>query len=141
MVSLDYTVFIQIINFLFLIWALNTVLYKPIRNILSQRKEKISGLEEGIDRSEQGAVEKDQAFKMGIKAAREKGNREKEAYENEARQEELKLIEQINEKARADLAAVKEKVARDAEQARQALLKEVDGFATEISRRILGRAV
>jgi F-type H+-transporting ATPase subunit b len=141
MVSLDSTVFIQIINFLFLIWALNTVLYKPIRKILSQRKEKISGLEDGIDLSEKGALEKDQALKLGIKAAREKGNREKEAHENSARQEELKLIEKINEKGRADLAEVRERIVRETEQARQALLKEVDGFAAEISRRILGRAV
>jgi len=141
MVSLDSTVFIQIINFLFLIWALNTVLYKPIRKILSQRKEKISGLEDGINLSEKGALEKDQALKLGIKAAREKGNREKEAHETAARQEELKLIEKINEKGRADLAEVRERIVRETEQARQALLKEVDGFAAEISRRILGRAV
>jgi F-type H+-transporting ATPase subunit b len=141
MVSLDSTVFIQVINFLFLIWALNTVLYKPIRKILSQRKEKIAGLEDGIDRSEQGAIEKDQALKLGIKAAREKGNREKEVLENEARQEEIKLIEKINEKGRADLAEIRERIVRETEQARKTLLKEVDGFAAEISRRILGRAV
>ena len=141
MVSLDSTVFIQIINFLFLIWALNTVLYKPIRNILSQRKEKIAGLEEGIDQFSQGAVQKDQALKSGIKEAREKGNREKEALENEARQEEIKLIEKINEKARGDLAEIRERIVRETEQARKTLLKEVDGFAAEISRRILGRTV
>ena len=141
MVSLNSTVFIQIINFLFLIWALNIVLYKPIRNILSQRKEKIAGLEDGIDRFQQGVLEKDQAYKLGIKAAREKGNREKEAHENEARQEEIKLIEKINEKARADMAEVRERVVRETDQARQALLKEVDGFAAEISRRILGRTI
>jgi len=141
MVSLDSTVFIQIINFLFLIWALNTVLYKPIRKILSQRNEKISGLEEGIERSGQGAIEKDMALKLGIKEAREKGNREKEALENEARQEEMQLIEKINEKARADLAEIRERIVRETEHARQLLLKEVDGFAAEISRRILGRTV
>ncbi|RJP94067.1 MAG: ATPase [Desulfobacteraceae bacterium] len=141
MVSLDSTVFIQIINFLFLIWALNTVLYKPIRKILSQRNEKISGLEEGIERSGQGAIEKDMALKLGIKEAREKGNREKEALENEARQEEMQLIEKINEKARADLAEIRERIVRETEHARQVLLKEVDGFAAEISRRILGRTV
>ncbi|MFZ2631849.1 MAG: ATP synthase F0 subunit B [Desulfosalsimonadaceae bacterium] len=141
MVSLDSTVFIQIINFIFLIWALNTVLYKPIRNILSQRKQKIAGLEEGIDQFSQGAVQKDQALKLGIKEAREKGNREKEALENEARQEEIKLIEKINEKARGDLAEIRERIVRETEQARKTLLKEVDGFAAEISRRILGRTV
>ena len=141
MVSLDSTVFIQIINFIFLIWALNTVLYKPIRNILSQRKQKIAGLEEGIDQFSQSAVQKDQALKLGIKEAREKGNREKEALENAARQEEIKLIEKINEKARGDLAEIRERIVRETEQARKTLLKEVDGFAAEISRRILGRTV
>jgi len=47
----DASVFIQIINFLFLIWVLNLIIYKPIRNILIQRKEKFSGLEADIERS------------------------------------------------------------------------------------------
>jgi len=141
MVSLDSTVIIQIINFLILIWALNTVLYKPVRRILSQRNEKISGLENGIDQSEQNATEKDLALKSGIKQARENGLREKEAFENEGRAEEKKIIEKINDKARADLAEIRERIAQEAKEARQALLKEVDGYAEEISRRILGRAV
>ena len=141
MVNVDSSLFIQIINFLFLIWALNKVLYKPIRRILSQRNETISGLENGIDKSEHDAVEKDLALKNGIRQARENGLREKEALENEARAEETKIIEKINEKARADLAEIREKIVKEAEDARLALLKEVDGFADDISRRILGRAV
>lgn len=141
MVSLNTTIFIQIINFLLLIFALNTVFYKPIRRILSQRKEKIAGLESGIAQSEHDAVEKDVALKSGIKQARENGLRTKEAFEAEAREEEKKIIEKINDKARADLEEVRAKIAREAESARIALLKEVDGFADDISRRILGRAV
>jgi membrane protein implicated in regulation of membrane protease activity len=41
----DWTVGIQIINFLLIIWILNLILYRPIRNIVRQRKEKIDGLE------------------------------------------------------------------------------------------------
>ena len=141
MVNLDSTVFIQIINFLILIWALNTVLYKPIRRILSQRNEKITGLENGIDQSEQSATEKDLALKAGIKQARENGLKEKDAFEKEARAEEMKIIEKINEKARAELVQIRERIAQEADEARQALLKEVDGFAEDISLRILGRAV
>ena len=141
MVNLDYTVFIQIINFLFLIWALNTVMYRPIRQILSQRNEKITGLENSIDESENNALEKDRELKSGIREARENGVREKEALENEARAEEMKMLEKINEKARADLAEIREKITKEADDARQALLKEVDSFAEEISQRILGRAV
>ncbi len=140
MVSLDGSVIIQIINFLILIWALNAVLYKPIRRILSQRNEKISGLSSGIEQSEQDAVEKDLALKTGIKQARENGLRDKEALESDAHQEETKLIEKINEKARVDLADIRERIAREVEEARLALLEEIDGYAEDISRRILGRA-
>jgi len=140
MVSVDGSVIIQIINFLILIWALNAVLYKPIRRILSQRNEKISGLSSGIEQSEQDAVEKDLALKTGIKQARENGLRDKEALESDARQEETKLIEKINEKARVDLADIRERIAREVEEARLALLEEIDGYAEDISRRILGRA-
>ena len=41
----DWTVFIQLINFLLILWILNRILYRPIRNILRQRKEKMDGLE------------------------------------------------------------------------------------------------
>jgi F-type H+-transporting ATPase subunit b len=141
MVNLDWTVGIQIINFLILIWALNMVLYKPIRQILAQRSEKMTGLENSIDQSEQKAADKDQALKAGIRQARENGLKEKEALENDAKAEEKKIIEKINDKARADLAEIRERIVHEADDARLALLKEVDGFAEEISRRILGRAV
>ena len=141
MVSLDGTIFIQIVNFIFLIWALNIVLYKPIRRILLQRKDKVSGLEDGIERFEQDALEKDQALVSGIKEARGKGLKEKMSYEDEARAEEMKLIEKINEKSRSDLAEIREKIIKEAEEARLSLLNEVDTFAEDISRRILGRAV
>jgi F-type H+-transporting ATPase subunit b len=141
MVSVDYTLIIQIINFLFLIWALNLVLYRPIRRIIAQRNEKIAGLETGIGKNEQDVEEKDQAIRDGIRQAREKGVEAKEALENEAREKEKEKVAQINEKAREELNRVREQVSRDMEAARRSLEGEVDRFADEISQKILGRAV
>jgi len=141
MISIDGSVFIQIINFLFLIWILNLVLYKPIRNIIIQRKEKISGLEADIGTAETKAVEQDQAFANGIKQARAKGLQEKEALLQSATDEEKEIIGKINERAQAELAKVREQIAGEADNAREALLKDVDDFAGAISEKILGRAV
>ena len=77
-VTPDGSVIIQIINFLFLIWVLNILLYKPIRKILAQRKEKIDGLELSIITFDKDALEKDEAFVAGIKEVWAKGLREKE---------------------------------------------------------------
>ena len=46
MIKIDYSLIIQIINFLFLIWVLNSLVFRPIRNILTQRRDKIDGMEQ-----------------------------------------------------------------------------------------------
>jgi len=137
----DGSLLIQIVNFIFLIFILNIILYKPIRNVLIQRKEKIAGLEEGIEAFERDAIEKEDAFALGIKDARANGLKEKEVLLTAAAEEEKKIIEKINKKAQADLAVVKEKIVKDAEVAKTSLLKEIDGFANAIGEKILGRAV
>lgn len=141
MISIDLTVFIQMINFLILIWALNFVLYRPIRGIIAQRREKVNGLESTIEQFEQDVEEKAGAIDSGIKDAREKGQKEKEALEQAAREEEMQMKEKINEKAKQDLAEIREKVARETEEVRQSLQPQIDSFADQISEKILGRAV
>ena len=137
----DWTVLIQMANFLFLIWVLNSILYKPIRNVLLQRKEKVTGLEESIEASQKDVHDKEDAYALGIREARFKGLQEKDHLLDLASEEEKKIIDRINEKAQADLAKVREDIAEDAEAVRQSLLKEVDVFAEAIGQKILGRAV
>ena len=141
MVSVDTSLFIQIVNFIFLIWALNVILYKPIRNMLLKRKDKISGLEQGIEISESDANEKEEAFSAGVKSARADGLEKKKSMLEEAAQEEMAIIQKINLKAQADLAEVKAKIAAEAETTREALQAELDTFANAIGQKILGRAI
>jgi len=137
----DWSILIQMVNFIFLIFILNIILYKPIRSVLIQRKEKITGLEDGTEAFERDALEKEDAFASGIKEARANGLKEKEALLTAAAEEEKKIIEKINKKAQANLSEVKEKIAKDAGVVKTSLLKEIDGFARAIGEKILGRAV
>ncbi|MBU2621221.1 MAG: ATP synthase F0 subunit B [Proteobacteria bacterium] len=141
MINVDKSVFIQIINFLFLIWAMNVVLYKPIRKILLQRKEKIDGLEQSIENFGKNAQEKEEAYASGIKEARVKGQKEKEALLSAAQNEEKQLIEKINKKAQEDLVQMRDKITKDAESVRISLQNEVDTFAAAIGQKILGRVI
>ncbi len=140
-VTPDSSIVIQIINFLFIIWALNLLLYKPIRKILIQRKEKINGLELAIETSAKDTQEKDEAFAAGIKEARARGLKQKETLLQQAADEEKAIIAGINQKAQAELAEIRQKVKKDAEIARESLRKEINSFANQICQKILGRAV
>jgi len=138
-VTPDGSVLIQIVNFVFLIWVLNLLLYRPIRKILAQRKEKIDGLELSIETSDKDALEKDQAFAAGIKEARGRGLKERETLVQQAANEEKSIIAEINSKAQAELAEVRAKIRNEAEVVRKSLQKEVDHFADQICQKILGR--
>ncbi len=141
MIKIDGSLFIQIINFIFLIWALNVVLYKPVRNMILKRKEKIEGLEESIEAFEREAREKENLLTSSIREARNEGMKEKEALLAEAAAKEKEIIERINQKAREELMALREKIARDAQAVREALEKEVGKYAEAIAEKILGRAI
>jgi F-type H+-transporting ATPase subunit b len=141
MVSVDGSVFIQIVNFLFLIWVLNFILYRPIRNVMRQRKEKADGMQHNIDALSEAAREKDDAFSSGIRDARVRGLKQKEALLAEAAEEEKRIIAEINAKAQAEMAAVREKLEAETVGARADLEKELDTFADAIGQKILGRAV
>lgn len=141
MVSIDGSVIIQIVNFLVLIFIMNLVCYKPIRKILLDRKSKVDGLEGSIDTLSGDAVEKDKAYSDGLRAARAKGQKEKEAMMDVASAEEKALIAKITEDAQAELGEIKAKIASETDTVRAALQKEVDTFAGAITEKILGRAI
>jgi F-type H+-transporting ATPase subunit b len=131
----------SIINFLALIFILNAILYKPIRRILSKRKEVFGDLDQTIRDSIADAEEKDSAYGAGLKAARAKGLKEKDVFLQAAAEEEKSILDQMNRKNQENLAEVQAKIAEDAEAAKASLLDEVEVFAEAISRKILGRAV
>lgn len=141
MISLDKSLFVQIVNFIFLILVLNSVLYKPIRKILLQRKEKFNKLEQNIDTFDKDSQEKDESYLSGIKQARLKGVREKENLLQSASSEEREIVDTINATAQKDLEAIRAQVARDAEAVKLSLQQEIDVFAEAIKEKILGRAV
>ncbi|MFZ0133308.1 MAG: ATP synthase F0 subunit B [Desulfobacterales bacterium] len=137
----DWTFLLQMANFLFLIWILNLIVYKPIRNVLQRRQQKVSGLEESITSARKDVIDKEDAFMAAIRDARAKGMKKKEALMTEATEEEKRIIAKINAKAQADLAAVREKIVAEADSARSSLMQEIDTFAEAIGHKILGRAL
>ena len=136
----DISMVYQMINFLVLLFVLNLVLYKPIRNVLLERKAKIEGMQEGAQKASKDLVAGEDAYKDGLKQARSKGLKEKETFIEAASQEEKEIIDKINKKAQANLAEIKKQVADETEQARKALEGEVEAYAKAIGEKILGRA-
>ncbi|MDI6795682.1 MAG: ATP synthase F0 subunit B [Desulfatibacillaceae bacterium] len=137
----DSTVFIQIVNFLVLIFLMNIVVYKPIRSILARRREKIGGLSGDIGTARKTALEKEQELERALAAARSEGQKKKEALTEAAMAQEQKVIADINEKAATQLEQMRTKIAKDVAQAEKALEEQISAFAEAIAEKIMGRAL
>ena len=136
----DISLVYQMINFLILLFVLNLVLYKPIRNVLLERKAKIEGMQAEAQKAAEDLVVGEDNYKDGLKKARSEGLKHKETFIEEASKEEKEIINRINKKAQANLADIKKQVADQTEQARKALEGEVEIYARAIGEKILGRA-
>ena len=139
MIALDWTLFVQIINFLVLVYLLNMVLFKPIRRVLLERQARLTAYEDeiaGLGDNQQGILgEVDQQ----LATARREGLGLREKLRQEGSQEESSLLEQVKKEVDAEWTKVEAKIKKDMAKAREALRAQAQDFATALSAKILGR--
>jgi F-type H+-transporting ATPase subunit b len=140
-VSIDYTVFLQIINFLLLIFILNVLLYKPIMGILEKRQKQFDDSQEEIRRLNQDVEKKmleyEEKSRQAKLAALElknqamaEGTETAKAVINAVRGEIPKIVESFNEK-----------LGKEVEEARKILTGQSQKISREIAEKVLGRSV
>jgi F-type H+-transporting ATPase subunit b len=141
MVDIDYTVFIQLVNFLLLIWILNQVLYKPLLRIMDRRKqildkaqEEVKSVQDTIDRRVAAYEEKIRAAKM--EAMGQKGDLAKEGSD---------AAKVITDKAKGEISGMmsefQAKLEKELASAREILRNQSLRISSEIAEKVLGRSI
>ena len=141
MLKIDYTVIIQIANFLCLLFLLNIILFRPIRRILGQRRGEMNTFQEMIEDFQGRYTQHENDLEERMIEARRQGNREKEDIKDAALEEEKGVLQEANASAGQRIDRAKEDIGRKALHARQSLEKEVEVFSQELAEKILGRGV
>ncbi|MBW6510818.1 MAG: ATP synthase F0 subunit B [Desulfuromonadaceae bacterium] len=141
MISIDWTIILQFVNFLVLMAVLNALLYRPLRKVLAQRKEKIDGSHQRAKDLEAQIEEKMTRYQEQLQAAKVKGSQERAEMRSAATAEEAKLIGAAREEAAQRLLVLKGKVAEEAAVAEKTLRAETEGIAGSIAAKVLGRAL
>ena len=141
MLKVDYTLFIQIANFLFLLFLLNILLYRPIRKILGRRTEEMNSFQDAIgdfqNQSARYAIE----LEENMVEARKKGYKEKENLKGEGLAEEKGVLQEAISSTEGKIGKAKEEIGLKAVEARQSLENEVNLFSQELAEKILGRSI
>lgn len=139
MISVDWTLGLQFLNFIILLIILNKILYQPLRKIIDERSDKITGLYAGAKDLEAGIDEKMQRYQQQLSDARLQANEERNKLKKAASEEEAKLLSEARGNASSRLETIKSQVAIEAEAASKTLKKEAKTLAEQIASKILGR--
>jgi len=140
-ISLDYTLFLQMVNFLALIFILNLLLYKPILGIIDKRKKRLQDTEEGIRQLQQSVEERMAAYEEKLRLAKLEALEKK----NEIIKEGADVAKGLLETARSEIPAMMEQfhgeLSREISEAKNILTNQSRRISVDIAEKLLGRSI
>jgi F-type H+-transporting ATPase subunit b len=137
----DYTIFIQIVTFLALIFILNFLLYKPILTIIDRRKKQLEELENEIklfnDSVDKRAAEYDEKLKL----AKTNASEIKKEIIKEGADKAKSIVDAVRNEIPLMAQEFQEKMDKEIMAARQILEGQSKRLSLEIAEKVLGRSV
>ena len=128
----------QIVNFLLLVVILRLVLYKPVLNMLAQRKERIAQSMKDAERASAAAQEAEQEKAKILEAAR----REAQEIRAQATRDAEKIAQDVRSRADVEAQEIRMRSQADAEKMVEAALadanKQIADLAILATERLLG---
>jgi len=137
----DYTLFIQMVNFLVLLFFLNLILFRPIRKVIKKRNQIMDDFNKDITSMSDRAQESMEQFEQKILGARQEGIARIQSMKDEGEEAEARLIAATNQEVQGKIEAAREKVASEIQGARTQLQEQVQSFSVALAEKILGRSI
>ncbi|NTW17653.1 MAG: ATP synthase F0 subunit B [Syntrophaceae bacterium] len=141
MISIDYTLLIQMVNFVVLMFILNLLLYKPVLGIIDKRKKNLQDIEEEIKRLNQSVDERMAAYEEKLRLAKMQALEKKQEIMGEGAEQAKSFIEA----AKGDIPGMMEKfhadMNREVDEARRILTNQSRKISIEIAEKLLGRSL
>ncbi len=141
MLEINSTLFIQIGNFLLLVFLLNIFLYRPIRRVLSQRNQETNSLEKTIADYQERSEEDEKNIADRMVLARKEGYSEKEGFKGRGREEEKGILQETNSSVEEKIGSARKEMEIRLAEARERLEDELGSFSRELAQKILGRDI
>jgi F-type H+-transporting ATPase subunit b len=141
MLDINTSLFVQIANFLVLLFVLNLLFYRPIRKILSKRSGEMDSLQQMVDDYVEKSAQREKGIEDSMVLARKEGFQEKEGLRGQGIEEEKGLLQEASSALEERVSTAKEEIDKKMADVRKALDEEVAVFSQELAQKILGRNV
>jgi len=141
MLDIDSTFIIQLVNFLVVLVALHYILFKPIRQIIKERGEKISSALGDAKTAQDRMQSLLEQYNSLLDGSKQKATAAYNAQYQQGLDIQRELIAAERAKAAELLDKVRTEIASMSSSARADLKKEAEKLSQDITSKLLGRAV
>jgi len=141
LISLDWSLLIQAVNFLLLLVLLTRLLYRPL---LAKMSERTQAIQRSLDEAQQARAEAQKErdeFAAKIQAAYAEAQGIRAAALKEAADEQRRLVDAAREEAARLVASARQEMEQDVRHARQELRQEVADLAIAVAERLIKKSL
>jgi F-type H+-transporting ATPase subunit b len=137
----DYTLLIQMVTFLVLIYILNRLLYKPILNIIDRRKKQLEELENEIKLFNESVDKKASEYEEKLKQAKSNAAELKKEIIEEGNTQAKSIVDEVRAEIPLMTQEFQQKMNKEMQAARKVLDNQSQKLSLEIAEKVLGRSV
>jgi F-type H+-transporting ATPase subunit b len=141
MIDINVAFFYQLINFAVLLIALNFILFRPLRAIMREREQGISGAFSDSKAAQERAQVLLEQYNISLAEAKQKAAAAYNTFYQQGLDAQRDMIAAERAKAGELLDKARKEIAEAAAAARGDLRKEAEALSQDISMKLLGRAV
>lgn len=141
MIQLNFTLLVQLVNFLVLLIILNAILYKPILAIIAEREARIQGDRGKAEELGQKVQDQENRHQQELAKARQTAAQEKASLVAEAKKKEAEVLSKARNEAGSIVEDMKSSIQKEAAEVRSTLKAEMTPLAQSIAEKIMGRSM
>jgi len=137
----DFTLLVQMVIFLVLVFILNVLLYKPILSIIDRRKKQLEESENEIKLFNESAEKRVSEYEEKLKQAKLKASEQKKEIIQEGVNQAKNIVDAVRNEIPVIAQEFQQKMNKEIEKAKSVLDGRYKDLSLEIARKILWRPV
>ncbi|MDO9585090.1 MAG: ATP synthase F0 subunit B [Syntrophales bacterium] len=141
MIQLDYSLLLQIVNFVVLIFLLNILLYKPMLSVIDKRKRRLEESEEEIIRLKRTVEEKMADYEDKVRSTRSEYLGKNKGYVKEGADKAKEIIDETGREISLMVEEFSGRLEKEVHVAREFLSGQSRVLSVEIAEKALGRRI
>lgn len=139
LVDIDATLFIQLGLFLFMLFVLTHLVFKPAIALIEARREATEGMMSTTNEIEKEAAALNASISEKLQESRRGAIKERESLIFDATQKEREILAKAREEAHAHITSMKQRAVSDLSDTKAKLISETATYVTEVTTKMLGR--